>query len=187
MACEIQLASAFGLEVGDGLAQPTSAEAEAPQPAHRRQALGPALVQPDDGRPQRLAPASTLITVARWVVSATPAIALADRPPAPTGLAGLAQRPPVVLRVLLRPARVVGVIGLELDLVAAATGCPAGRTPARGRSGCRCRWRGCGRALSSDQLYTTFQCALPSRSIYNRRVPALLRRWHPSSCGWWSS
>ena len=140
----------LGLEVGDGLGScPTSAKGETPQAAHRRQALGAALVEPDDGRAQRLPSRSTLTIVARWVVRATPATASGgDRARLPQPLAGLAQRRPVELGVLLGPAGMRRDVGLELDPLTWRPDRPVGRRAAPARSACRCRSPGCGRRSS---------------------------------------
>ncbi len=157
----IQLASAVGLERRDRLADAERPEREARRAADRRQALGPALVEPDDRRPKRdRRPRRRRRPCARWVVSATPASA--ERSDGRLGedpSTGLADRSPPDLGVLLGPAGLRRDVRLDRDPGLADDLAARDRRRAPGRSASRSRSRGSGRRRSPGSARST-----PARS-----------------------
>ena len=124
---------AVGHEARDRVADAERPEREAR--SRHRSAAGPpapALVEPDDGGPERPPSSSVTTTVPRWVVRATPAIASRpDGPAGPEPAAGLADRAPVELGVLLRPAGLRRDVRLDRDLGAGDERAGGSNTSAR--------------------------------------------------------
>ncbi len=106
----------LGLQVGDRVAGPGQGKGQAPQALDRRQALGAALVEPGDGRAQGLA---VFVEVEHGAALGGERhggqAGLNDARLSPQALAGLANRIPEDVRVLLGQSGGGGEVGLDGD------------------------------------------------------------------------
>ena len=112
----------FGLaaEVVDGLLFADQLEQPAPGSLDAACDFGPALVEPENGRAQRLAGRIDIDQgAALGGQRHTGNLAFIDVDAGPQLPAGLAEAAPVVLRVLLGPAGMLGIVGFQLHLALA--------------------------------------------------------------------
>ncbi len=107
----------FGLKIGDRFVHTHQLQDHAPQPADRLQTVRAALIEPDDGGPQRFTLPIYVDHRAALGRHRDPRKGgLIHGALLPEFLAGPAQRLPVVSHVLLGPARLPGEVGIDHDL-----------------------------------------------------------------------